>query len=100
MPYIRLTIAKPTRGQEARLEELMRKLGEFSEGQPGFIDAGCFAPKDDSGEIARVAVYADEASAEAMANNQSWMALRSEIHLCSSRATTNGHFLITLAFIG
>ena len=82
MAYIRLTVNKPLRGQEARLEELMRKLGELSEGQPGFIEGWLLRPKDDSGEIARVGVYEDEASAEAMANNQSWMALRSEIHLC------------------
>jgi quinol monooxygenase YgiN len=82
MPYIRLTVAKPTRGNEARLEQLMRKLGELSEGQPGFIEGYLLRPKDDSGEIARVAIYADEAAAEATANSQSWMALRSEIHLC------------------
>jgi heme-degrading monooxygenase HmoA len=60
----------------------MRKLGELSEGQPGFIEGYLLRPKDDSGEIARVAIYADEAAAEATANSQSWMALRSEIHLC------------------
>ena len=82
MPYIRLTVAKPTRGNEARLEELMRKLGELAESQPGYIDGWLLRPKDNSGEIARVAIYQDEASAEATASNQSWMALRSEIHLC------------------
>jgi quinol monooxygenase YgiN len=82
MPYIRLTVAKPTRGNEARLEELMRKLGDLSESQPGFISGYLLRPKDDSGEIARVAIYEDEAAAEATANSQSWMALRSEIHLC------------------
>jgi len=82
MPYIRLTINKPRRGQEARLEELMRKLGDLSKGQPGFIEGWLLKPNDNSGEIARIAVWQDEASAEAIANNQSWMALRSEIHLC------------------
>jgi len=81
MPYIRLTIARPRKGEEARLEELMRKLGALSEGQPGFIEAYLLRPKDTSGEIARVAIYEDESSAESLANNQSWMALRSEIHL-------------------
>jgi quinol monooxygenase YgiN len=82
MPYIRLTVNKARRGQEARLEELMRKLSELSEGQPGFIEGWLLRPNDNSGEIARIAVYEDEASAEGLANNQSWMALRSEIHLC------------------
>ena len=82
MPYIRLTINKARRGQEARLEELMRKLAALSEGQPGFIQDWLLRPNDNSGEIARIAVYENEAAAEATANNQSWMALRSEIHLC------------------
>lgn len=82
MPYIRLTVNKARRGQEARLEELMRKLGSLSEGQPGFIEGWLLRPNDNSGEIARIAVYEDEAAAESLANNQSWMALRSEIHLC------------------
>lgn len=83
MTYIRLTIAKPTRGQEARLEELMRKLGDLSAEQPGFIEGFLLRPHDNSGEIARVAIYEDQAAAEALANNQSWMALRSEMHLCT-----------------
>ena len=82
MAYIRLTVNKPMRGHEARLEELMRKLGALSEGQPGFIEGYLLKPKDNSGEIVRVAIYEDEAAAEGLANNQSWMALRSEIHLC------------------
>ncbi len=82
MAYVRLTVNKARRGQEARLEELMRKLSDLSEAQPGFIQGYLLRPNDNSGEIARVAIYEDEASAESMANNQSWMALRSEIHLC------------------
>ena len=93
MAYIRLTIAKPTRGQEARLEELMRKLDALSEGRPGFIQSYLLRPHDDSGDIARIGIYENEAAAEGLANTQSWMALRSEIHLCSEAGHTDRAFL-------
>ena len=82
MPYIRLTVAKPRRGEEARLEELMRKLNDLSEGQEGRLEAWVLKPHDDSGDIARIAIYSDEHTAESAANSQSFMAIRSEIHLC------------------
>ena len=82
MPYIRLTIAKPRRGEEARLEELLRKLNDLSAGQEGCLQTYVLRPHDNSGEIARIAIYETESSAESAANNQSFLALRSEIHLC------------------
>lgn len=81
MPYIRLSIAKPRKGEEQRLEELMRKLSTATEGQEGFVESYLLRPHDDSGEIARITIYRDESSAEHAANNQSVMALRSELHL-------------------
>ncbi|GMV85354.1 MAG: hypothetical protein AMXMBFR80_12100 [Dehalococcoidia bacterium] len=83
MPYIRLSIAKPRRGQEARLEELMRKLDATLRQQPGCLSSYLLKPHDDSGEIARIGIYENEHVAEAAANSQSVMALRSEIHLAS-----------------
>lgn len=81
MPYIRLSIATPRRGQEKRLEELMRKLAALASEQEGCIDSYLLRPHDDSGEIARIVIYKDEAAAEHSANNQSVMAVRSEMHL-------------------
>lgn len=81
MPYIRLSIAKPRRGEEARLEEVMRKLSDLSASQEGCVESYVLRPHDDSGEIARIAVYDDELTAEHAANSQSFMALRSELHL-------------------
>jgi quinol monooxygenase YgiN len=83
MPYIRLSIAKPRRGEEARLEDLMRKLNDLSAGQEGCIESWVVRPHDNSGEIARIAIYSTEGAAESAANNQSFMAIRSEIHLAS-----------------
>lgn len=83
MPYIRLSIAKPRRGQEARLEDLMRKLEATLKAQPGCITSYLLKPHDDSGEIARIGIYENEDAAESAANSQSVMAIRSEIHLAS-----------------
>jgi quinol monooxygenase YgiN len=81
MPYIRLSIAKPRRGEEQRLEELMRKLATLAAEQDGCLESYLMRPHDDSGEIARIVIYKDESSAEHAANNQSVMAVRSEMHL-------------------
>ncbi len=81
MPYIRLSIAKPRRGEEARLEEVMRKLSDLSASQEGCIESYVLRPHDDSGDVARIAIYNDETTAEQAANSQSFLALRSELHL-------------------
>jgi len=81
MPYIRLSIAKPRKGEEANLENLLKKLNDLSEGNDGCIASYVMKPHDSSGEIARIAIYDSEAAGEAAANNQSVMSIRSEIHL-------------------
>ncbi len=81
MPYIRLSIARPRRGQEQLLEDLMRKLATLTAAQEGCIESYLLRPHDESGELARISVYRDEHAAEQSANNQSVMALRSEMHL-------------------
>jgi quinol monooxygenase YgiN len=83
MAYIRVSIAKPRRGQEARLEELMRKLETIIREQPGCTASYLLKPHDESGEIARISIYDNEDVGEAAANNQQVMALRSEMHLLS-----------------
>lgn len=87
MPYIRISIVKPRRGEEARLEELMRKLNGMASAQEGCRESWVLKPHDNSGEVARIAVYDSEESAESAAKSASFMAIRSEIHL----ATEPGH---------
>ncbi|MCL6645619.1 MAG: antibiotic biosynthesis monooxygenase [Dehalococcoidia bacterium] len=82
MPYIRLSIMKPRRGEEARVEELLRKLDQAVAAAPGCQVTYLMRPHDDSGEIARLAIYDSEEAAEHAANDTHIMALRSEIHLC------------------
>lgn len=81
MPYVRISIAKPRPGQDARVQELMRKINDFAAQAPGCREVFLLRPHDNSGEIARMAIYEDEHSAEAAASSQTVMALRSELHL-------------------
>lgn len=92
MTYIRISIARPRRGEEGRLEELMRKLALVAGEQEGCTASYVLRPHDDSGEIARIAIYNDEHSAEGAANNQSVMSLRSEIHLVTEPGHTERAF--------
>lgn len=83
MTYIRLSIVRPRRGEEKRVEELMRKLAEAVAETEGCIQCYVLRPDDESREVARIGIYTDEAVAEKAANSQHIMALRSELHLSS-----------------
>ncbi len=81
MPYVRISIAKPRRGEEARLREIIERINADASSREGCLETYLLQPHDESGELARLAIYRDEASAEAAASSQSMMALRSEMHL-------------------
>lgn len=81
MPYVRLSIATPRRGDEDRLAGIMQQLAEAAASHPGCLQSYVMRPHDESGEIARLAVYADEHAAESTANSEHMLALRSQMHL-------------------
>lgn len=83
MAYIRLSIARPRHGEEARFEEVMRRLTEVTAQQPGCEAAYIMKPDDDSGDIARISFYGTSDQADAAAQGATIMALRSELHLIS-----------------
>jgi len=87
MPYVRLSIARPRPGQGRRLEEVMGKIVDFVSRQEGCQRSYLLKPHDDSGDIARIAIYDDEQAADRAANNEHMMALRSELNL----AAQEGH---------
>lgn len=87
MAYVRLSIARSLHGQEERFQTVMRRLSEVTGEQPGCSASYIMEPHDDSGEIARISFYDEEASATAAAQSQTIMALRSELHL----VTDAGH---------
>ena len=81
MPYIRISIAKPRSGEEARLREVLERINTEASTHEGCLETYVLHPHDNSGELARLAVYADEAAAEAAASSESMLALRSEMHM-------------------
>ncbi len=70
----------------------MRKLSVVSAEQPGCEASYVLKPRDQSGELARVSIYKDEQSAEAAAQSQTIMALRSEMHLVTEPGHTERAF--------
>ena len=83
MTYIRLSIVKPRRGEEQRVEEMMTRLTKLAMEGEGCLESYVLRPHDDSGEVARITIYTDERAAEALANTQSILSVRSELHLAS-----------------
>ena len=81
MAYVRLSIVHPHRAEEARVEEIMRKLAEAARDTPGCTLSYVLKAHDQSGEIGRVSIYEDEAAADRAANGQHVLALSSELHL-------------------
>jgi len=81
MAYVRLSIVKPIRGQEAHVERLLRELADTVRAMPGCLQSMTMRADDGSGELARVAIYESERAAAEAANSSHVMALRSELHL-------------------
>ena len=82
MTYIRLSVARPRTGETAKhLEDLFRELAQLTSGEDGSLQSYLLRPHDDSGEIARIAIYSDEKAAERAASGESVMALRSQMDL-------------------
>jgi hypothetical protein len=58
MPYVRISIARPRPGQERRLEELQAQVAAFNARQPGCQQSWALHPHDESGDIARISIWA------------------------------------------
>ena len=81
MPYVRISVAKPRKGEEARVEEIFKRINTEAAKNDGCLETFLLHPHDESGEVARMAIYSDEHTAEAAASNDTVLALRSEMHL-------------------
>ncbi len=96
MAYIRISIAKPRRGEEAHLRDILEQLNAEAAKHEGCLETYVLHPHDASGEIARLAIYESEEAAEAAASSDAILALRSEMHLLveaghSERAFFSAH---------
>jgi quinol monooxygenase YgiN len=83
MSYVRLSIAKPRRGQEQHVHDIQAKIVEWLHSQPGCRATYLLHPHDDSGEVARITIYESEEAADHVANLGHMMALRSELNLAA-----------------
>jgi len=81
MAYVRLSVVKPRPGSEERTLKLLKALSAATAGSSGWLEDYVLQPHDDSGEIARISIYADESDAEREAATPSVLSLRSELHL-------------------
>ena len=88
MPYVRISIARPRPGQEQRLAELQKQIADHVAKQPGCERSYLLRPRDNSGDVCRITIWDSEAQAEAVANSDHMMALRSELNLA---AAEGGH---------
>ena len=93
MPYVRISIAKPSASQNDAVESLMTRINDYVSAQDGCVSAYLMKPRDQSGEIARMAIYDDEDSAEKAANSQTVLSLRSEMHQIIEAGHTERAFL-------
>lgn len=92
MTYIRVSIAHPRHGQEKRLEEVQHQIAEWVRTQPGCRASYLLKPNDGSGDVARITIYDDEQAADAAANHQHLMSLRSELNLAADPNHTERGF--------
>lgn len=81
MAYIRLSVVRPLPGKEERVIEILKALSAATANSPGWQANYVLQPRDDSGDIARISIYDDEASAEREAATPTVLSLRSELHL-------------------
>ena len=81
MAYVRLSIVVPSKGKVEQVESVMRKIAEAAKAHSGCTQSYLMRAHDSTGEVARVAVYSDEAAADRAAQDGHVMALRSELHL-------------------
>jgi quinol monooxygenase YgiN len=78
---------RPLAGREAEAGQLNLELVEHYRLQPGCLQSTLIHATDDSGEMGRVSFWESEAAADAAANTDRSMLLRSRLH----RMVRRGH---------
>jgi quinol monooxygenase YgiN len=71
----------PKRGQANELDSLLDKLVDYYSEQPGFITGYRLKDIDGSGRVGRLGVWEDEHAAEAAAQSDHDLALRSQLNM-------------------
>ena len=79
MAYIRYSLVRPLPHHSEEVKSLLLRLSAWTVKQDGCIESFVLQPHDDSGEIARIAIYRDEHTAEHLASTNDVMAMRSQL---------------------
>ena len=77
--YVRLSLMNPKPGEEKLVAGLMDNLLEFFSDKPGFVRGYSLLDGDPQGRVGRITMWASEAEADAAANTQHVLTVRSEI---------------------
>lgn len=80
MLYIRISLMKPKRGQEREVASMMDDLVAFYREQDGFVDGFKLMAADEMGDIGRVTVWKSEAAADATAQMEHVLSVRSRLN--------------------
>ncbi len=79
MPYVRFSLMRPKPGEDARARELIDTLIAYYKQQPGYISGLRLEPTESAGLIGRMGLWASEADANAAAQQEHDLALRSQL---------------------
>jgi len=92
LAYVRISLMRPLAGREAEVDQLNLELVEYYRGQPGCLQSTVIHAADGSGETGRVSFWDSEAAADAAANSDRSMFLRSRLHLMLRRGHQDRSF--------
>ena len=81
MPYIRISLMKPSPGKEAAVTDLNSQLVDLYREQDGCLFCYLVKAAGGSGEVGRVSMWESEAAADRAATAQRSIYLRSRLHL-------------------
>lgn len=91
MPYVRISLMIPKAREAAHAGQLLDAVAQHCEGQQGFIKGYRLEPDDNSGLIGRVTVWSDEHAADAVAQTDRMLALRSALNQVVRKGSHQEH---------
>ena len=80
MPYVRISLMRPKHGQEAEVDSLLDQLVDYYASQPGYLTGYRLTNIDGTGRVGRLGVWDSAHEAEAAAQSDHDLALRSQLN--------------------
>ena len=81
MSYVRISLMTPRPGRAADAARLLDAVIDFCHTQPGYLGGFRLESGDESGMIGRVTIWEDEHNADAVAQTDHMLALRSALNV-------------------